>query len=74
MKKRIAVLLGDGAGVGPELVAKCAVSGYLTEQCDPIILGDKRIFDRALKIINSEGYSYRLIEDFKNLTFIMFAV
>lgn len=69
MKKRIAVLLGDGAGVGPELVAKCAVSGYLTEQCDPIILGDKRIFDRALKIINSEGYSYRLIEDFQKLTF-----
>lgn len=69
MKKRIAVLLGDGAGIGPEQTAKCAVKGFMTEQCDPIILGDKRIFDRALKIIGAEDYPYRLISNFTNLTF-----
>lgn len=69
MKKKIAVLLGDGAGIGPEQVAKCAVSGNLTAQCDPIILGDKRIFDRALKIIGVEDYAYRMVDDFDDLEF-----
>lgn len=69
MKKRIAVLLGDGAGIGPEQVAKCAVSGNLMAQCDPVILGDKRIFDRALKIVGGEDYVYTMIDHFENLTF-----
>ncbi len=69
MKKKIAVLLGDGAGIGPEQVAKCAVSGFLTENCDPIVLGDKRIFDRALHIIGAEDYSYRVIDSFDDLKF-----
>lgn len=69
MKKRIAVLLGDGAGIGPEQVAKCAISGFLTEHCDPIILGDKRIFDRALRIVGGEEYSYTVIENFEDMKF-----
>ena len=69
MKVRLAVLLGDGAGIGPEQVAKCAASGNLMEKCDPIILGDKRVWDRALHIVGADGYDYRLIEDFDGLVF-----
>ncbi|MCR5160728.1 MAG: 4-hydroxythreonine-4-phosphate dehydrogenase PdxA [Lachnospiraceae bacterium] len=69
MKKRIAVLLGDGAGVGPELVAMSAASGSLAGQCDPIILGDERVFRRALKFIGKEDFSYQLIDGFDHLNF-----
>lgn len=69
MKKRLAVLLGDGAGIGPELVAKCAVSGVLTKDCDAVILGDKRVFDRALEIVGNHGYQYSLVSDLHQLKF-----
>ena len=32
-KKVLGILLGDAAGVGPEIVAKVLVSGVLTEAC-----------------------------------------
>ena len=69
MKKTIAVLLGDGAGIGPEQVAKCAVSGFMTEHCNPIICGDKRVFDRALAWVGAPDFHYELIESFENLEF-----
>ncbi len=69
MKVRLAVLLGDGAGIGPEQVAKCAAEGFLTEQCEPIILGDRRIWDRALQFTGNEGYEVVSIDNFDNLSF-----
>ena len=48
-KPVIGVLLGDAAGVGPELVAKCAAANFYEEYCRPVIIGDLRVFERALK-------------------------
>jgi len=53
-KPVIGLLLGDGAGVGPEIIAKLAASNFYTEFCRPIIIGDARIFDRAAKICGLE--------------------
>lgn len=36
-KPVIGVLLGDAAGVGPELVAKCAAANFYEEYCRPVI-------------------------------------
>jgi 4-hydroxythreonine-4-phosphate dehydrogenase len=47
----IGILLGDSSGIGPELVAKTAVSGFLASVCRPIIIGDVRVFENALKLI-----------------------
>ena len=48
-KPVIGVLLGDAAGVGPELIAKIIADGFLAEQCRPIILGDKRVLELGMK-------------------------
>ena len=40
----LGVLLGNSAGVGPELVAKLAVSNYYADYCRPVIIGDLRMF------------------------------
>lgn len=54
MSKKVVlgILLGDAAGVGPEIVAKLAENGFLEEYCRPVIIGDFRIFERAAKIFN----------------------
>ena len=44
-KPVIGVLLGDVAGVGPELVAKVIADGFLADICRPVVIGD------ALKIV-----------------------
>lgn len=54
-KPIIGVILGDAAGVGPELVAKCAAAGFYEKYCRPVLLGDLRVFERALAVCGLTG-------------------
>lgn len=81
-KPIIALLLGDGAGVGPEIIADLIGRRFFDDLCRPIIIGDKRILERAftfkgvkasLKSVSSvdeavwgEGMDYPIL-DRKNL-------
>ncbi len=49
MKKKpiIGMILGDAAGVGPEIIAKLATRDFFSEYCRPIVLGDARILQRG---------------------------
>lgn len=51
-KPVLAVLLGDSAGIGPEIVAKTSASGVLSAYCRPVIIGDNRVFEKALKAVD----------------------
>ena len=53
-KPIIGVLLGDAAGVGPELVAKCAAADFYDEYCRPVVIGDMRVFQRAIDAIGAD--------------------
>ena len=57
-KPVLGILMGDSAGVGPELVAKLAASGFYAEYCRPVILGDVRIFENALKLTGGAAAYY----------------
>jgi 4-hydroxy-L-threonine phosphate dehydrogenase PdxA len=48
-KPIIGVPMGDPAGIGPELVAKAAAKGVLTEYAQPIIVGDERVLKRGME-------------------------
>ena len=52
-KPVIGVLLGDAAGVGPELVAKCAAADFYSAFCRPVVIGDQRVLKRALDVIGA---------------------
>ncbi|MCD8084656.1 MAG: 4-hydroxythreonine-4-phosphate dehydrogenase PdxA [Clostridiales bacterium] len=52
-KPVIGVLLGDAAGVGPELVAKCAAANFYDAYCRPVVIGDVRVLKRALEVIGA---------------------
>lgn len=44
----VAITLGDPASVGPEVVVKALANGGLYELCVPVVVGDRRIVERAL--------------------------
>ncbi|MGI6298496.1 MAG: 4-hydroxythreonine-4-phosphate dehydrogenase PdxA [Saccharofermentanales bacterium] len=49
----IAFTLGDAAGIGPELVAKLAASGFLQQQdARPILVGDQSVLEAGMRVAN----------------------
>src|SRR6185295_8464361 len=50
-RPRIAITMGDAAGIGPEITVKSLAAGAapVTEWCVPIVLGDARVLERAME-------------------------
>jgi 4-hydroxythreonine-4-phosphate dehydrogenase len=46
----IATMIGDPAGIGPEVAVKAIASGELDSLCIPILIGDLGVVQRAAKI------------------------
>lgn len=59
-KPVLGILLGDSSGIGPELVAKLAVSGFYEQYCRPIVIGDMRVFEEGLRIIGKDYPHYAI--------------
>ena len=50
MRTKIAIPMGDPAGVGPEIVVKTAVSKEILDLCDLVVIGDKKVLEKATEI------------------------
>ena len=48
-KKKIALLLGDPSGIGPELVSKL-LSEEITNKANIVVIGEKNIIEEGNKI------------------------
>ena len=46
----IGITLGDAAGIGPEIVARVAAKGLLTQYSNPVIIADETIWQRGMKL------------------------
>lgn len=57
----IAVTMGDPAGIGPEIVAKCLVHDAALLGCRPVVVGDVGVMRRAVDLIG-EAVTVRAIE------------
>ncbi|NLW52914.1 MAG: 4-hydroxythreonine-4-phosphate dehydrogenase PdxA [Tissierellia bacterium] len=53
-RSKIAVTLGDPAGIGPEIVVKTFEKKELYEMADMVLIGDKFVLEKALKVTNSD--------------------
>jgi 4-hydroxythreonine-4-phosphate dehydrogenase len=62
-KPVVGILLGDSAGIGPELVAKTVASGFLSSVCRPLIIGDTRVFENALRHNGQNAEYYYCISE-----------
>lgn len=50
MLPRIALTLGDVAGIGPEIVARAVADDRLRRCCRPVVVGDPGVFRRAMSL------------------------
>ena len=63
MKPRLAVTLGDVAGIGPEITAKTLLlHPKLRDECVPVVIGDADSMRRAVRLINRDPSAVRVIE------------
>ncbi len=49
-KKRIAITMGDPAGIGPEIIVKAFAEEDIYKICNPIVIGDKAIIKEVIKV------------------------
>ena len=52
-RSRIAVTLGDPAGIGPEIVVKTFEKKELYDMADMVLVGDRFVLEKALKVTSS---------------------
>ncbi len=53
-KPVVGIIMGDPAGIGPEIVAKSVLSPEIRSLCTPIVMGDARNLKLALEAQSSE--------------------
>lgn len=68
LKPRIAITMGDGAGVGPEIIMKSLKNKSLYENCLPFVVGDAKLLERANKIVDT-GLEVRAIQSVEEALF-----
>jgi 4-hydroxythreonine-4-phosphate dehydrogenase len=61
MKPRIAVLLGDPAGIGPELIARLLAKPENRARADLLIIGDQRELEAGMKIAGTR-FDYTVVD------------
>lgn len=53
-KAIIGITMGDAAGIGPEIIVKSFNHKELFDSCNPLVIGDKKILEKAKKIVHSD--------------------
>jgi 4-phospho-D-threonate 3-dehydrogenase / 4-phospho-D-erythronate 3-dehydrogenase len=54
MKPILGITMGDAAGIGPEIIVKALVDKELYKLARPVVFGDKKIMERAIKIVGAD--------------------
>ncbi len=57
----IGITLGDPAGIGPEIVLKALRHAEIYASCRPLIVGDRRILERAAACIGEPRLGYDVV-------------
>jgi 4-hydroxy-L-threonine phosphate dehydrogenase PdxA len=53
-KKRLAVTMGDPAGIGPEIAVRAVTSAKIKRICRPVIVGCRPAVERALALLGKK--------------------
>ena len=49
--KKLAITMGDPAGIGPEIIIKALVHAKIRGSCRPIIVGDRTPLEEAIALL-----------------------
>ena len=66
-KSNIALLLGDPAGIGPELISKL-LKEEVTNKANIVVIGEKQIFESGNNITGN-SHQLEIVEDFDQIDF-----
>ena len=66
-KKKIAILLGDPSGIGPELTSKL-LNEKITDEANIVVIGEKKIFEDGEKISGKKTI-LKFVENFDEIKF-----
>ena len=66
-KIKIAILLGDPSGIGPELVSKLLCE-EITNKANIVLIGEKKILEEGNKI-SGKSQNLKFIEKFEQINF-----
>lgn len=64
----VAVTMGDGAGVGPEVVVAAALDPQSNAECRPVVIGDALRLRQAAEVLGIEA-DIQVIEDVEDAVF-----
>lgn len=53
MKPILGITMGDGAGIGPEVIVKALAEQGIYDIARPVVFGDKKIMERAIKVVGA---------------------
>lgn len=53
-KRRIAITMGDPAGVGPEIIVKAFAQEDIYKICNPLVIGDREVIKKVIKAIGMD--------------------
>ena len=59
----LAITLGDPAGIGPEIVLKTLGHDEVYSQCRPLVIGDRRILERAAGWLGPADLQWEFVEN-----------
>src|SRR5947199_349018 len=48
LRPRVAITMGDAAGIGPEIIVKALADASVTARAIPLVLGEARVLERAM--------------------------
>ncbi|CAN5858915.1 4-hydroxythreonine-4-phosphate dehydrogenase PdxA [soil metagenome] len=57
----LAITLGDPAGIGPEVILKALSYAEVYDQCRPLVIGDRRILERAMPWVDHSAFQYDIV-------------
>lgn len=66
LKPKIAITLGDPAGIGPEIVSRAVNSLQVQRVCSPVVLGDKNVIEKYFNV-NDAGLSFKFTSCFNKI-------
>ncbi len=52
-KPILAITMGDPSGIGPEVVLEALTHPDIYDRCDPLVIGDRRILERAMTVLGN---------------------
>lgn len=54
--------MGDAAGSGPEIIVKVIQKRGAQKFCKPIIIGDVKVFKKAIKTVGAQNMNLNVVE------------